>query len=617
MTKAIQIDPKTGLKIFNTKASLATQKIKGQGYSINSNIKSKSLPNEPVGAVFDAKEQAKYKEFKEKRFGAANYMDMKGEFSRYLADPYSSKPVKREKLTDHTEILIVGAGFAGLLIWYKLQKAGYQDVRFCEKGGDVGGTWYWNRYPGIACDVESYSYLPLLDEMNYFPTMKFASGFEIMEYCQSMAKKFKFYDKCLFHTTVEKTIWDDKKKVWSIVTDRGDKMTANYVVLANGLLTAPRLAKIEGMETFSGKSFHTSRWDYNINLKDKKVGIIGTGATSVQVVPEISKIVKELYVFQRTPSSIDVRDQRETTKEEIEEWKKEKGWAKARRERFSKISSGRTAIQANDDYLSGKVKEFKKRKKHNRKISFKEYIDKQLGKNFRIMEQIRSRVDETVENPIIAQALKPYYPYGCKRPAFHDEYLSVFNLPHINLIDTSPNGVEKINESGVIHNNKEYELDVLIYATGFNWMEAATFNTVIGKNKISLSEKARKEGTKTFLGIHSNGFPNLFIVTGPQGGGGSFNFTDAIEHHSDYIVWMLNTLKENKKNIVDVNKNTENEYAEHCKEVDILSGKLRDCITYYNGEGKAEPGSLSYYGGNQWHKIRTKAQEDLKPYQFT
>lgn len=617
MTKAIQIDPKTGLKIFNTKASLATQKIKGQGYSINSNIKSKSLPNEPVGAVFDAKEQAKYKEFKEKRFGAANYMDMKGEFSRYLVDPYSSKPVKREKLTDHTEILIVGAGFAGLLIWYKLQKAGYQDVRFCEKGGDVGGTWYWNRYPGIACDVESYSYLPLLDEMNYFPTMKFASGFEIMEYCQSMAKKFKFYDKCLFHTTVEKTIWDDKKKVWSITTDRGDKMTANYVVLANGLLTAPRLAKIEGMETFSGKSFHTSRWDYNINLKDKKVGIIGTGATSVQVVPEISKIVKELYVFQRTPSSIDVRDQRETTKEEIEEWKKEKGWAKARRERFSKISSGRTAIQANDDYLSGKVKEFKKRKKHNRKISFKEYIDKQLGKNFRIMEQIRSRVDETVENPIIAQALKPYYPYGCKRPAFHDEYLSVFNLPHINLIDTSPNGVEKINESGVIHNNKEYELDVLIYATGFNWMEAATFNTVIGKNKISLSEKARKEGTKTFLGIHSNGFPNLFIVTGPQGGGGSFNFTDAIEHHSDYIVWMLNTLKENKKNIVDVNKNTENEYAEHCKEVDILSGKLRDCITYYNGEGKAEPGSLSYYGGNQWHKIRTKAQEDLKPYQFT
>jgi len=221
-----------------------------------------------------------------------------------------------------------------------------------------------------------------------------------------------------------------------------------------------------------------------------------------------------------------------------------------------------------------------------------------------------------VEDPIIAQALKPYYPYGCKRPAFHDEYLSVFNLPHINLIDTSPNGVEKINKNAVIHNNKEYELDVLIYATGFNWMEAATFNTVIGKNKISLSEKAKKEGTKTFLGIHSNGFPNLFIVTGPQGGGGSFNFTDAIEHHSDYIIWMLNTLKENKKNVVDVNKDFENEYAEHCKEVDILSNKLRDCITYYNGEGKAEPGSLSYYGGNQWYKIRTKAQENLKPYKF-
>ena len=239
---------------------------------------------------------------------------------------YSAEPVAREKLDDTCEILVVGAGFAGLLLWYKLREAGYEDVRFCEKGGDVGGTWYWNRYPGIACDVEAYSYLPLLEEMGYVPSVKFASGFEIMAYCQDMAQRFGFYDRCLFHTTVEKTNWDESTQRWTVYTDRGDTMQAKYVVLANGILTTPKLARIQGMETFKGSAFHTSRWDYNVDLKDKRVGIIGTGATAVQVVPEIAKTVKELFVFQRTPSSIDVRDQRETTQEERQQWAQEPGW---------------------------------------------------------------------------------------------------------------------------------------------------------------------------------------------------------------------------------------------------------------------------------------------------
>ena len=255
-------------------------------------------------------------------------MAMEGEFSRYLEDVYSADPVPRESLTDECEILVVGAGFAGLLLWHKLRDAGFTDVRFCEKGGDVGGTWYWNRYPGIACDVEAYSYLPLLEEMGYIPTMKFASGFEIMEYCQNMAEKFGFYEHCLFHTTVDKTEWDESTGRWTVYTDRGDAMRARFVILANGILTTPKLARIEGMETFKGDSFHTSRWDYNIDLEGKRVGIIGTGATAVQVIPEIAKVVKELYVFQRTPSSIDVRDQRETTQEEIDTWAHEPGWAK-------------------------------------------------------------------------------------------------------------------------------------------------------------------------------------------------------------------------------------------------------------------------------------------------
>jgi len=613
---AISVDPATGLKRFATRAAKATDKIAGKGYSTISDVSLKTLPEPPAGAVFNAQEQAKYREFKESRRGAADYMSMEGEFSRYLEDVYSADPIEREALDDECEILVVGAGFAGLLLWHKLKNAGFEDVRFCEKGGDVGGTWYWNRYPGIACDVESYSYFPLLEEMDYVPSMKFASGFEIMEYCQVMAEKFGFYDHCLFHTTVEKTEWDEETARWTVYTHRGDTMKARYVVLANGILTTPQLPRIAGMEKFQGESFHTSRWDYNVDLEGKRVGIIGTGATAVQVIPEIAKVVGELYVFQRTPSSIDVRDQRETSDEDRARWAQEENWAKKRRARFAKISTGRTAIQANDDYLSGKVDDFKERKQHERELSAEEMVQKQLNSNFRIMEQIRARVDAIVEDPETAAALKPYYPYGCKRPTFHDEFLPTFNKANVHLLDTAPTGVKEINERGVVHDGQEYPLDVLIYATGFQWMATSTFNMIKGRGGQTLREKWQTEGTQTFLGIHSRGFPNLFIISGPQGGGGSFNFTDAIEQHGDYLVWMLEALRERDMDIVDVRAESEARYAEHCRKADIATAPLRDCITYYNGHGDAEPGSLAYYGGGRWHKFRVQAQESLEPYTF-
>jgi hypothetical protein len=243
---AIFVDEKTGLKRFETRAAKSTPVITGQGYGVITDESLKTLPEPPPGASFNAEEQARYRDFKEARAGAADYMAMEGDFSRYLEDLYSAEPVQRESLRDECEILVVGAGFAGLLLWYKLREAGFTDVRFCEKGGDVGGTWYWNRYPGIACDVEAYSYLPLLEEMGYIPSMKFASGFEIMEYCQQMATRFGFYDRCLFHTTVTQTTWQESDQRWTVETDRGDAMKARFVVLANGLLTTPKLARIQG-----------------------------------------------------------------------------------------------------------------------------------------------------------------------------------------------------------------------------------------------------------------------------------------------------------------------------------------------------------------------------------
>ena len=232
------------------------------------------------------------------------------------------------------------------------------------------------------------------------------------------------------------------------------------------------------------------------------------------------------------------------------------------------------------------------------------------------MEQIRARVDAIVKDPKTAAALKPYYPYGCKRPTFHDDYLPTFNLPHVHLVDTAPRGVAEINEHGVVHEGVEYPLDVLIYATGFQWMGTSTFNMVTGRGGRTLKEKWETEGTRTFLGLHSHGFPNLFIVTGPQGGGGSFNFTDAIDAHGDYLVWMLKTMREQRARIVDVRKDFEESYAEHCRVVDIATAPLRDCISYYNGEGNAAPGSLAYYGGGKWHKHRVAAQSTLEPYLF-
>jgi len=616
MSGAIRIDPETGLKIFDTRAGKATEKIAGTGYSVLANEDLKALPEQPAGAVFNAQEQARYRDFKEARRGAGDYMALEGEFASYLEDVYSDDPVPRDALTDECEILVIGAGFAGLLLWYRLSQAGFTNVRFCEKGGDVGGTWYWNRYPGIACDVESYSYLPLLEEMDYIPTMKFASGFEILEYCQAMATKFGFYDKCLFHTTVDRTEWDEASQRWTVFTDRGDAMQAKHVVLANGILTSPKLARIDGMETYQGQAFHTSRWDYNVELKGKRVGVIGTGATAVQAIPELAKIVGELFVFQRTPSSIDVRDQQATTQDQIEQWSTEEGWARARRARFAKISAGRAAIKANDDYLSGKVDHFKERKKHDGELTQAELVQRQLDSNFRIMEQIRARVDAIVDDPVTAEALKPYYPYGCKRPTFHDEYLPTFNQPNVHLVDTAPRGVQEITANGVVHDGTEYPLDVLIYATGFNWMATSTFNMVKGRGGITLSEKWQTQGCKTFLGLHSRGFPNLFIVTGPQGGGGSFNFTNAIEQHAEYVVWMLSTMREHNHEVVDITAESEERYADHCAQADIATAPLRDCISYYNGEGDAAPGSLAYYGGGNWHKFRKRAQESLEPYCF-
>ena len=327
--------------------------------------------------------------------------------------------------------------------------------------------------------------------------------------------------------------------------------------------------------------------------------------------------MKELYVFQRTPSTIDVRDQRVTKPEEIEAWSREPGWAKARRERLAKISSGRTALKANDDYMSGKVEAVRPPRQYEREISPEELIQKQLNSNFRIMEQIRGRIDAIVRDPKTAEALKPYYPYGCKRPTFHDEFLPSFNLPHVHLVDTAPLGVQRINERGVVHGDVEYPLDVLIYATGFQWMATSTFNMITGRGGRTLREKWQAEGVRTFLGLHTQGFRTCSSCQARRAAAGSS--TSPGVSRATPTTWCGccrrcgNAVPQSSRSARSRRRATPNTAARP------TSGRARCVIACPITTVTATPnrGSLAYYGGPEtWHKLRRAAQETLEPYVF-
>ena len=317
--------------------------------------------------------------------GTAQFItDLGGPLAQYETDPYGGPVIERDAIDDTVEVLFIGGGFSALLTSARLREKGVESIRIVEKGGDVGGTWYWNRYPGVACDVVSYDYLPLLDEMGYVPSRHYAPGSEILAHCQAIAERYDLYELAVFQTTVTSTIWDEAEKLWHVATDRGDHMRARFVVCANGTLTKPKLARIQGMDRFQGHSFHTSRWDYDYtgqdleNLHDKVVGIIGTGATAVQAVPGLGANAKELYVFQRTPSSIDVRDDWETDPE----WAAtlEPGWQAERRAKMF-TEPPLTAIQI--EKRASMTREDKIRAQENANIDYMMRIHRRIEEHRR------------------------------------------------------------------------------------------------------------------------------------------------------------------------------------------------------------------------------------------
>jgi cation diffusion facilitator CzcD-associated flavoprotein CzcO len=587
-----------------------------------------ALIDEALG--FDPDElRQKYQVERDKRIrpeGSEQYTEVAGDFSQYIDDPYIDVTQKRAPLNDEIDVAIIGGGFGGLITAARFSERGINNIRVIEKGGDFGGTWYWNRYPGAACDTESYIYLPLLEELGFVPKEKYTHAPEILQHCRNIAEHYNLYDRACLQTEVNKLEWDELSKRWIVSTNQGDAMRARFVVMSNGPMNRPKLPGIKGIGDYQGHTFHTSRWDYNYtggssegelsNLKDKRVAVIGTGATAVQCVPHVGASAKNLYVFQRTPSSVDVRANRPTDQAWAASLKQ--GWQKERMENFNILCSG--GIVEEDlvkDGWTEIIRNLVSMANYRGKDTNWDEVPKMMElADFKKMEQIRARAEEIVADPTTAEALKPYYRQFCKRPCFHDAYLQTFNLDNVQLVDTNGIGVDSITPNGVVANGKEYPVDCIIFATGFevgtDYTRRAGYD-VIGKDNLSLSQKW-SDGMRTLHGIHTHGFPNLFIISNSQSGF-TTNFPHSMDETACHIGYILNRCLEENISTVEVSESAEDAWVEEIIAVSRYNEEFQAMCTpgYYNNEGQPNPKSVQngpYGKGSRPYFKITKAWRD-------
>jgi cation diffusion facilitator CzcD-associated flavoprotein CzcO len=550
--------------------------------------------------------KSKYLSERDKRLrrdGNAQYIEVKAEFSRFVEDPYVEPGFTRARVFDDVEFAIIGGGFGGLLMGARLREAGYQRIRVVENAGDFGGTWYWNRYPGAMCDVESYCYLPLLEELGYMPKHKYSFAPEILEHSRNIARHYKLYDDALMQTSVTELRWDETSARWIISTNRGDRFTAQYIAMANGPLSRPKLPGIPGINDFKGYTFHTSRWDYRYTggdsygnltgLKDKRVGIIGTGATAVQCIPHLGEWSKELFVFQRTPSSIDVRNNAPTDPKWAASLRP--GWQKRRMENFNILVSG--GDQDEDLVMDGWTDIFRNltgtavkeaARKLGRRLTGEERANLIELADYKKMNQIRARVDAIVKDPATAAALKPWYRQFCKRPCFHDEYLQTYNRPNVTLVDTNGHGVEALTGRGVMANGREYEVDCLIFATGFEVGTSFTRRAgydIVGRNGQTLSQHWA-DGLRTLHGLMTHGFPNCFFLGFTQTAI-TISVPQALNEQARHVTHMVTEAKAQGAQVLEPTAAAEDAYVQEVRSLARLGQRFyTECTPgYYNSEG--------------------------------
>ena len=511
----------------------------------------------------------RYREEQQKRLrpeGMAQWRELRAS-SRPWTGTHSLEPgFTRDPVVEETTVVIVGGGFAGMLTAIDLGKHGITDVRIVEKAGDFGGTWYWNRYPGCMCDVESYTYLPLLEETGFMPTERYASAPEIFGYCQLLARTFDLYPQALFQTDVTGAEWDEEARRWQVTTSRGDRLSARFVVLAGGILHKAKLPGIPGIETFGGKAFHTSRWDYDYTggsptepmdgLADKRVGIIGTGATAVQVVPQIARAAEEVYVFQRTPAAVGVRDQRPTDVDWFESL--EPGW---QQERIVNFTQAVTGAQPEVDLVGDGWTELHVGRHPEGGGHPRRRPRRSSGPTSRPWRRSAGGSTEIVEDPETAEKLKPYWGKHCKRVCFHDEYLPAFNRPNVHLVDTDGRGVDEITRRGPVVDGVEYPVDLLIYASGFEVTTDLHHRLGFdprGRDGVALSERWA-EGAHTLHGVLASGFPNLLLISLVQGGFGT-NFSHLLSESAKHVAHIVEACVEQGIVVIEPEEAAEDEW---------------------------------------------------------
>lgn len=557
--------------------------------------------SDTIEPSFDADAlRERYRLERERRYrtdGDRQYISMSGPYADYLDDPHAAENDVRAPRSDDVEVLVIGGGYGGLLAAANLVKRGVDDIMIVEKGSDFGGVWYWNRYPGAACDTESYIYMPLLEDTGVMPTEKYARGPALMEHARTIGRHFGLYEKALFGTEITELRWDEGEGLWHIGTGQGDAIRARYVISVIGSLHRPKLPGIPGIETFEGHSFHTSRWNYDVTggdalgglhkLADKKVGLIGTGATAIQCAPHLGRDAEQLFVFQRTPSVVDARNNRPTDPEWVRELAP--GWQRDRMNNFNTIvSGGHTDRDLVNDGWTDLLGRFLNRGRGGEKEGAAANTELLELADFSKMEKMRSRVDAIVEDKAVAERLKPYFSLFCKRPCFHDEFLQAFNRPNVSLVDTEGRGVERITPRGVVANGVEYDLDVIVFSTGFEVNEPYTKRAgfqVYGRGGVTLEERFAS-GPETLHGYFVDGFPNLVLI-GQMQGGAAANFTHMLAEQAEHIAWTISEARGRGADTIEADPAAVQEWVETI--LALARPRLdytNKCVPgYYNNEG--------------------------------
>lgn len=553
--------------------------------------------------------RAKYLLERDKRIrreGQKQYLEAEGEFEEYYeADPYTPV-VPRPPISEDIDVAILGGGLSGLIAAARVKQAGVTNFRVIELGGDFGGAWYWNRYPGIQCDTDCYCYLPMLEEVGYIPKQKYSFGDEVFEHCQRIGKHFGLYDNAIFSTLIRSMAWDDSILRWRIGTNRDDEIRARFVVMCQGPFNRPKLPGIPGITDFRGHTFHTARWDYAYTggdmsggldrLADKRVAVIGTGASGIQVVPHLARSAQHLYVFQRTPSYIDERGNVPTDPE----WVKtlQPGWQKERQRNFHTAAFEAFAPGQPDLVCDGWTEVSRNLAAHLDATNGwaaladpEKFMELRELQDYQAMQRLRDRVDAVVEDERTAEALKPYYRFLCKRPCFNDEYLPTFNRPNVTLVDVSDTkGVERITEKGIIAHGVEHEVDCIIFASGF---EITTdldrrlgIRPFAGRDGLSLYDHWAK-GYRTLHGVMSHGFPNQFF-TGFLQGGVTASTTAMFEQQAQHIAYIIKETLARGASTVEPTAQAQDQWGTTVRETAVDNTDFqRECTPgYYNNEGE-------------------------------